>query len=343
MNVMNEVLMILYTLVASVTAFATTCYFVKWWIKRAYELGFVGKDMNKKDERKIPEAGGVWVSVAASFGILLYVALNTYTSKQYPNTKELLALALLLFMASFLGFLDDILGWKKGIKPLYRVIIMAPLAIPLVVIKAGFSTMAIPFLGKIDFGLLYPLVLVPIGILGASNAFNMIAGYNGLEAGQGILLLSFTALYCYMRGIEISISPAVIMIAALLGFLIFNWFPAKVFPGNTLTYGLGAYYASLIIIGNFEKFGILLFTLYFIEFLLFLRGLIHGIYKENFGKIDKDGYLEPPYNRIYSITHLAIIVQKKIRGYATEKGVVAVIMILQIIVGIASFLLVNIA
>lgn len=338
---MNNV-MIVHTLIASIIAFGVTYYFVKWWIKRAYELGIVGKDMNKKDKRKIPEAGGVWVSVAASFGILLYVAFNTYTFKHYPNIDELLALALMLFMASFLGFLDDILGWKKGLKPIYRVIMMAPLAIPLVVIKAGFSTMAIPFLGRVDFGLLYPLVLVPIGILGASNAFNMIAGYNGLEASQGILLLGFTALYCYMKGIGISISPAVIMIAALLGFLIFNWYPAKVFPGNTLTYGLGAYYASLIIIGNFEKFGILLFTLYFIEFLLFLRGLRHGIYKENFGRVDENGYLEPPYDRIYSLTHLAIIVQKKIRGYATEKGVVVVIMVLQIIVGIISFLLVNI-
>ncbi|MDP2841599.1 MAG: hypothetical protein Q8O17_04910 [Candidatus Methanoperedens sp.] len=47
--------------------------------------------------------------------------------------------------------------------------------------------MAFPFLGTLDIGLLYPLLIIPIGMIGASNAFNMLAGYNGLEAGMLIV------------------------------------------------------------------------------------------------------------------------------------------------------------
>lgn len=332
----------LYLLLSSLISLAASLLLVRWWIIKARETGFTGPDMNKPDKPMVAEAGGVWVSVAASFGILTYIALRVYSGVTGEYILDLMTLSLLLFMSSFLGFLDDILGWKKGLRIRARILAMAPLAIPMMVIKAGYSTMALPFIGVVDFGILYPLLLVPLGILGASNAFNMIAGYNGLEAGQGTLLMFFTATYCFMEGIHPSLEGSIIMLFALLGFLAYNWYPAKTFPGNSLTYGLGAYYASLVILGNFEKFGLMLFTLYFIEFLLFIRGLTNGVYKENFGKLSSDGKLLPPYNKSYSLTHLAIKIQVKIRGYATEKGVVYTILSIQAIIGILSLLAVKI-
>jgi len=38
--------------------------------------------------------------------------------------------------------------------------------------------------GAVDWGIFYPLAIIPIGIVGAANAYNMLAGYNGLEAGM---------------------------------------------------------------------------------------------------------------------------------------------------------------
>ncbi len=331
----------LYLLISSVIAVLTTYYLLKWWIGQAHRLGFTGKDMNKPEKHDVAEAGGVWVSTGAAFGILSFIALNKYLSRNPSYEEELMALALLLFMSSFLGFLDDLLGWKKGIKPIYRVLVMVPLSIPLVVIKAGYSKMAIPFIGVVDFGLIYPLVLVPIGVMGASNAFNMLAGYNGLEALQGVLLMLFTAIFSYIHGIYSVFTASIIMLATLLAFLKHNWYPARVFPGNSLTYGVGAYYASLVILGNFEKYGLMLFALYFLELVLFIRGLKHGVYKENFGIPQPDGTLKPPYDKCYSLTHLAIKIQLKIRGKATEKGVVYFIALLQIIIGIISLLIIK--
>jgi len=328
--------LILYAIIASTISFIIAFIGISWWIDVGNRFGFKGKDMNKPYETYAVEAGGVWVSFGASFGLLVIIAAHRYFNGEYYFLPELMSLALLLFMASFLGFLDDLLGWKKGLRVWQRVIFMGPLALPMVVIKAGVSTISIPFIGAINLGLLYPLILVPIGILGASNAFNMIAGYNGLEAGMGLVLMIFTFIFSWIKGLEHVAYASLVMAFALAAFLIYNWYPAKTFPGNSLTYGFGAYYASLVILGNFEKFGVLMFTLYFIEFLLFIRGLKHGVYKENFGKVNPDGSLEPPYDRVYSVTHLTIKLLKKIRGKAYERSVTITIIIIQIIISIIS-------
>lgn len=315
-----------------VIAGASTYIALKSWIPTAHRFGLTGRDMNKLGNSVVAEAGGVWASVGASFGLITLAALKIYLEHSRESLLELYALSLMLFMASFLGFVDDLMGWKKGLRVIYRVLLMAPLALPIVAIQAGVSEMALPFIGKRDLGLAYSLALVPIGILGASNAFNMIAGYNGLEASMGIVLLTYTALYSYFIG-EVNVSLAsMIGVVSLIAFLLYNWYPAKVFPGNSLTYGFGAYYAGLVILGNFEKFGVMQYALYFVELALFFRGLANGVYKENFGLVLSDGSLDPPYEKIYSLTHLAIVIQKKIRGKATERGVVAVLLGSQFVV-----------
>lgn len=320
-------------------SFVVTFTGTGWWVIVGKKLGFVSRDMNKYGDVYVVDAGGVWVSVGASFGILSMVFFYRYFLNRNFYVAEYMALALLLFMASFLGFLDDILGWKRGLKVWQRIVFMAPLAIPLVVIKAGVTTIAIPFIGRIDLGVLYPLVLVPIGILGASNAYNMLAGYNGLESILGVILFTSTAIYALAKGITVSFLASVTVLGSLLAFLYYNKYPAKVFPGNSMTYGVGAYYASTVILGNYEKYGVLLFTLYFVELVLFIRGLLNGVYKENFGIPRADGSLDEPYSKVYSLTHLAIRIQRKILGKATEKGVVTVLTILQLIVAIISYIL----
>ncbi len=49
------------------------------------------------------------------------------------------------------------------------------------------------------------------------------------------------------------------MVGALLAFLWFNWYPAKVFPGDTLTYSVGALVACIAILGDMEKIAVILF------------------------------------------------------------------------------------
>ena len=308
------------------------------WIRAAARMGFKSRDMNKPGEVYAVDAGGVWVVVGAAFGLMALIALEVYTGPPGSLVEEGFALASLLLLSGFLGFLDDIMGWKRGLPVWSRVALMAPISVPLVVIKAGHSMMELPFVGVVDLGYAYPLLLVPLGVVGASNAFNMLAGYNGLEAGMGLALMAFTAVFTYAKGIHEVTAFSLVMAASLAAFLAYNWYPARVFPGNSMTYGVGAYYAGLVILGNFEKFGVTLFALYFVELALFLRGLKDGVYKENFGLPKPDGSLDPPYPKSYSLTHVAIRVLAATMGRATERGVVAFILLLQALVGAASLL-----
>lgn len=331
-----------FTLISAFLAFSLTYILIPHWIRIAVRRGFVGRDMNKVSGVVVAEGGGLWVVIGSTFGLYVLASLHRYLSGEVLYSDDFFALTSLLLLTSLLGFMDDIFGWKKGIPIWERVLFLAPISTPLIVIKAGVSTMSIPFLGVVDFGIAYSLILVPLGVLGSANAFNMIAGYNGLEACMGLTLLTFTAIFSYINKIPLVLEASLVMIASLLAFIKYNWFPAKVFPGNTLTYAVGAYYASLVILGNMEKFGVMLFTLYFIELILFVRGLKDGVYKENFGIPKGDGSLEPPYSKVYSLTHLTIKVLKKLGIKPTELKVTATLTLTQLFIGVLTITLITI-
>lgn len=319
-------------IVPSMFSMISTWILLDWWIKTGSRLGFTGRDMNKPYEHYAVEGSGIWVVLSSVFGVLIYIAIETYGDRR-GDVIPLLSITLTLILAGLIGLFDDLLGWKKGINPLGRVLFTIPLALPLMVVKAGTSIIEIPIIGLVDLGVLYPLFIVPVGVVGASNAFNMIAGYNGLEALQAIILLSFSLLLAYARGTPDMIAVTLPVIASIMVFyILYNRYPAKAFPGNSFTYGIGSLYASLAIYWNFEKYAVLTFALYFLELGLFLRGLINGVYKENFGKPLPDGSLVEPYDKAYSITHLVIMIMRRIRGRCTEQGVVALISTLQLII-----------
>jgi UDP-N-acetylglucosamine--dolichyl-phosphate N-acetylglucosaminephosphotransferase len=309
---------------------------LEWWLRTGARLGFVGRDMNKPGEHYAVEGGGLWVVLSSVFGILCYIALDVYLESD-KSSIPLLSVTLTLLLAGLVGHIDDLLGWKKGISPVKRVLFTIPISLPLVAVKAGHTVVELPLLGVVDLGLLYSLLVVPVGVVGASNAFNMIAGYNGLESLQAVVLLSVISLLAGIRRDYDVVYLSLPVIASVLVFYAwYNRYPAKIFPGNSFTYGIGAFYASLAIYWNMEKYAVLSFTLYFLELLLFLRGLRHGVYKENFARVQSDWTLLPPYERSYSVTHLAIKAVRAIKGSCREVDVVLFITTLQLLVCVAS-------
>ena len=191
-----------------------------------------------------------------------------------------------------------------------------------------------------DLGLLYPLLIIPIGVLGATTTFNFLAGYNGLEARQGILILSALAYVTYITGNSWLSIVALCMIASLFAFYVFNHFPARIFPGDVMTYAVGALIAGIAILGNIERIAVIFFIPYIAETILKLRGKLR---KASFGKPNRDGSLEMPYDKIYGLEHLAIYILKKWKksGKVYETDVVYLIngfQILVIILGILLFL-----
>jgi UDP-N-acetylglucosamine--dolichyl-phosphate N-acetylglucosaminephosphotransferase len=318
--------------VATATSFAVTLTLLPPWIRAALRAGLAGRDMNKPGEILVAEAGGIAAVIGALMGIYIIVLYYKYFRGVDFHTTELFALSSLLLLAALIGFLDDVLGWKKGLPRWIRILAMAPASTPLVVIKAGVPTISLPLIGTVNLGILYPLLAVPIGVVGAANGFNMIGGYNGLEAGMGLILMASTAIYAAIKGIQLACLSSLVMAASLAAFLVYNWYPARVFPGNTLTYAVGAYYAGVVILGNFEKFGIALFMLYFVKAGMYFVGAIRGVWREgveDFGVPQPDGTIKSPLRGPYSLQHLAIEILERVRGRATEVGVVSLILALQ--------------
>ncbi|PKM92357.1 MAG: glycosyl transferase family 4 [Euryarchaeota archaeon HGW-Euryarchaeota-1] len=242
----------------------------------------------------------------------------------------MLAILVTVLIITIVGFADDILGWKIGLKQWQKPLLTLPAAVPIMVINAGTSTMNLPLFGVVDLGLIYPLFLVPLAIVGTANGFNMLAGHNGLEAGLGAIILSFLGYVAWVSGLGWLALVVFAMVAALLGFLVFNWYPAKVFPGDTLTYSVGALIGVVAIMGNMEKIAIILFIPFFIELLLKAR---YKFKTENYCTPNKNNNtLCLPNGKIYSVCHLSLASLLKInKNLATERNLVLLIYFVEIL------------
>ena len=218
------------------------------WIKRAHIEKLVSRDVHKNDGKKVAEGGGVVVLTGFAVGIFLYIAVKTFLFQDERNLIEIFGLLGVLLFVSIVGMIDDLLGWKKGLSKRTRIILLLFSAVPLMVLNVGESTV----LG-INFGIFFPLIIVPLANTGATATYNFLAGYNGLEASQGIILLSALTIVNFIEGNLWLSLITTCMIASLIAFYLFNKYPAKIFPGDMLTYSIGAMIACIAILGDMEK------------------------------------------------------------------------------------------
>lgn len=318
-----------------VVGFFTTLFLTPLWIRAARRAGLVGKDMNKPGNEKVAEMGGITVVAGFLAGVFVYIGLVTFYYKNPQNLIFILAAISTVLIVAIIGMLDDILGWKAGLRKYHKILLTLPVAIPLMVVNAGESMTYVPLLGVIDLGLIYPLLVIPIGVIGASNALNMLAGYNGLEAGMGALILGALGLAALYSGQGYVALLAAMGFFTLVAFLAFNWFPAKVFPGDSLTYFTGALIACIAILGDLTRIALFLFIPYFIEFVLKARGRFQ---KESFAKPREDGSLDMPYKKIYGLEHLGVRVIKRLKGRCSESDVVIFILGIEVVLILLAFI-----
>ena len=308
-------------------SFLTTLIITSKWVRKALKIGLHGYDMNKPGKPKVAEMGGICVVFGFMLGMLAYIGLMTFYL-HIPKYIDIMAVLCTVLMTCTIGMMDDLLGWKTGLRQWQKPIFTLFAALPMMVVNSGHSAMNLPIVGTVDWGILYPLLIVPFGIVGASNAYNLLGGYNGLEAGMGVIILLVLGYVGLQNGKSDASVLALVMVGALLAFLYFNWYPARVFPGDTLTYSVGVLVACVAILGDMEKIAILLFIPYVIDFILPMRKRLKV---EAFAKVNKDGSLEQPYEKIYDTTHLAIAVLKKVRQKVYERDVVIFVYCLELV------------
>src|SRR3989344_4575580 len=151
---------LLFFIVFLVSAIATFT-----WISRAKKAGLTGKDMHKVKDHPVAEMGGISVLLAFIVGVMIYIAIRIFVFETSTSITPLLAILTATLIAGFIGMIDDILGWKIGLRQWQKPFLTLLAAIPIIVINLGQSTMILPFFGRIDIGLLYAFIFVPIGII----------------------------------------------------------------------------------------------------------------------------------------------------------------------------------
>ncbi|MCD6434168.1 MAG: hypothetical protein J7L14_00985 [Candidatus Diapherotrites archaeon] len=312
-----ENILITVFLTIAVGFFATSIVIPKA-IEAFKKRGLVGIDMNKWHKPKVAELGGLTVYIGFSAGVMLNIFLMRYLNLIELNLTLLLAAFSTISITIIIGLLDDLIGWKRGISKLQHALLPLFAALPLMVVKIENPVIVLPFfgplpsqiflpiIGAVSFSLIYSLIIIPIGVTGAANAANMLAGLNGLEAGLGAIIHATLLIIGIMLQKPNAVVLSSAMLASLLAFLRYNWFPAKIFGGDSLTLACGASTAAIVIISDMEKIGVALFALFFLELILKLRTKLQG---ESFGIATKEGYLKAP-KKICSITHIAMLAGK---------------------------------
>lgn len=205
-----------------------------------------------KTKAKTPIMGGL-VFVVMSF--VSYVIINTHGF----NNREVLFVLTSVLLFGFVGFLDDILiilrHNNEGLSPKTKLLMEF---IFVIVVYFAFKdlihyTIDIPF---INGGVVItPLIYIPFMILlylAESNAVNFTDGMDGLCAGVSFIALVPFFIICYVQK-DFDLAKYVLcFMGSLIGYLFFNFHPAKIFMGDSGSLALGALFTSLSIILNKE-------------------------------------------------------------------------------------------
>jgi phospho-N-acetylmuramoyl-pentapeptide-transferase len=206
-----------------------------------------------------PVGGGFLVIVVTSVLYLILFPLlsfmGTYIQTSYQMTDELNILFLTFISFGLLGLYDDIkkfFGFEKsgffGLRMRHKFIIQWILAFIislLMYFNLGIDIINIPFLGVLKIGPMF-VPLAAFIIVSMANAFNITDGLDGLSSG--LLLISLFAFWILSHSIldtPLSVFIAV-WIGALLAFLYFNVYPARIFLGDVGALSFGA---TLAVVG----------------------------------------------------------------------------------------------
>ena len=226
---------------------------------------FVGENHKKKEGT--PTMGGLIFIIATFFTTLILLITN----KIELTTN--LGIILLVFLGyALIGFLDDFLSIKRhnnegltSFQKLFFQLIIAVGFFYLYIKNGGHTALVVSTLGiNIEMSWFYGIFLLFV-LVGSSNAVNLTDGLDGLAGGlSAIAFIAFSLISLVVGFEEIGIFTFVLT-GAVMGFLIYNTYPAKVFMGDTGSLSLGAVMGAVAIITHREVTLLIVASVFVIE------------------------------------------------------------------------------
>ena len=230
--------------VAAMAAMLISLLLVPSIAKLAVRIGAIDKPNARKVHTKImPRMGGLAIYI--SFFIVLFLT--------HTVTKELLGLFLGGTVLVFVGIVDDIKDLPAKVKLVGQII--AACIVVAFGVRVDFMTNI--FHGETVFLSFFSIPVTIVWIVGIINAVNLIDGLDGLAAGISVIAATTMAIVGYASGQMDMAAMAMILIGATLGFLRYNFHPAKIFMGDTGSMFLGYNLAVFAVLGVAKSFTML--------------------------------------------------------------------------------------
>lgn len=211
-------------------------------IKIAPKIGAVDipKDNRRMHTHAMPRFGGMAIFVGAMVAMICFLNFNA-------KIVHILIGGALVYA---LGVVDDIKGLSAKVK------FVVELAIAVYMYKCGIKIAFISNFfgdGHTNFGTLLCFVVTIIWIVGITNTINLIDGLDGLAAGIVAISALCIAYASYIHGTYVSCSAMLAIAGSSLGFLPYNFHPAKIFMGDSGSLFLGFLMATTSILGTVKS------------------------------------------------------------------------------------------
>lgn len=273
-------------LIETVITFALTWVVTPRLAERLKRWGITGKDVHKKDLPERAEMGGIAVFIGFLPAALIALSLA-------ESSREGLSAAILtITIVTIIGLGDYLFKFRQS----QKTFVLMVASLPLVWEFQRVSTVLFPMIGTISFGYFYPIVIIPLALTTASNFTNMLAGFNGLEAGAGAMALFTVSLSAaILNRLEVAL-VTLPMCAGWLAFFRYNRYPATVFPGDIGTLLIGTALTIAAVMGRMEVICMVTLFPHAIDFTLKMLTRSPFSHRRIYGdtQLLPSGHLKPP-------------------------------------------------
>lgn len=242
-----------YTLWSVLVSFFLTVIIAKYSIPylRKFKLGQNIRDdgpQSHLSKAGTPTMGGVFFVVA--------IILTTFCLGNF--SREVFSVLIGMLGFTFIGFLDDffklVMKRSLGLTEIQKLIIQFVISIVVIifielVVGTDLTYQLVPFVkNPVHFGwIIYPIVIFVM--IGTANATNLTDGLDGLSSSVSIPVFLGLAVISSSRYPSVGVFSLVFM-ASLMGFVLFNSYPARVFMGDTGSMALGGAIATICILNG---------------------------------------------------------------------------------------------
>lgn len=243
--------MINYTLLISVffIAFIISYLLTPLMKNIALKRGILSRPGKRRvHTRSVPYLGGL----AIYFAFIIAMLVLVYASQQFriDFSQQLTGLLIAGTLIMVLGLWDDL----RDIRPIVKLI--GQIAVALLLFGYGFRVELLtnPFTGaEIQIPLYFSILITITWIVGLVNAMNLIDGLDGLAAGITAIVCGSLILIALFLNNYITVFVFAALAGSVLGFLRFNFYPAKIFMGDTGSMFIGLILASVTLIRSQHK------------------------------------------------------------------------------------------